>query len=93
VCDGRGLDRFYRPDGVTRRESEDHNLLTWTPWAAELMAVPAGERRKAWWRDKCAAALERYPLENQRLGLSAGSSAGFVPPAPLKAWATLSWSA
>jgi hypothetical protein len=92
ACSGRGLDRFLSSDGETRRESEDHNLLTWTPWVSELKKIAAGDPRKAWWRDKCAEALERYPLENLRLGLSAGSSAGFTPPTPLKAWATLSWA-
>ncbi|MEW2522822.1 hypothetical protein [Actinacidiphila alni] len=88
VCDGRGLDRFLKADGETRVEAEDHNVLTWSAWVGEMACYEAGPKRKAWWQAKCAAALARYPLENERIGLSAGR-AGFKPPSPLEAWATL----
>jgi hypothetical protein len=87
VCDGRGLDRFFRADGETRMESEDHNVLTWSAWVGEMACYEAGSKRKTWWQAKCAAAVARYPLENQRIGLSART--GFKPPLPLEAWATL----
>ncbi|TKA02948.1 hypothetical protein [Actinacidiphila oryziradicis] len=87
ICDGRGLDRFDSPDGATRLESEDHNILTWREWASEMATYRPGADRQRWWRDKCAASVERYALENQRIGVS--SRAGFTPPPPLKAWATL----
>lgn len=86
-CDGQALDRFDKPDGLTRQESEDHNVLVWGGWASEMAAHVAGADRQGWWRDKCAAAVEQYALENQRLGVS--SRAGFQAPAPLKAWAAL----
>ncbi|MFE4518365.1 hypothetical protein ACFRMQ_29775 [Kitasatospora sp. NPDC056783] len=86
-CDGQALDRFDKPDGQTRQESEDHNVLVWSAWFSEMATYAAGTDRQAWWRDKCAAAVEQYALENQRLGVS--SRGGFQVPAPLKAWATL----
>ncbi|MEH0432289.1 hypothetical protein ACKI1I_41515 [Streptomyces turgidiscabies] len=89
VCDGRGLDRFNDPGGEARRESEDHNISTWSAWVIEITSRKPGIERKGWWRDKCAAAVAHYALENQRLGLSANSKAGFAVPDPLEAWATL----
>lgn len=88
-CDGRGLDRFFLPDGETRREADNHTVLTWSDWVSEMAGHPAGVRRKTWWRDKCAAAVRRCELENQRIGLPPRSRSGFLAPAPLKAWATL----
>ncbi|MFD8736581.1 hypothetical protein ACFV06_16940 [Streptomyces sp. NPDC059618] len=89
ICDGRGLDRFFDPGGEARRESEDHNISTWSAWVIELLARKAGLERKTWWRDRCAAAVDQYALENQRLGLSANATAGFRVPDPLRSWATL----
>ncbi|WP_406297451.1 hypothetical protein OG948_17440 [Embleya sp. NBC_00888] len=84
VCDGRGLHRF---DPLARMEAEDHNNLIWREWFFTMAARSPGTARQAWWRDKCAAAIDRYSLENQRLGLS--SRGGFQVPKPLKAWASL----
>ncbi|MFE3560457.1 hypothetical protein ACFXKW_37245 [Streptomyces sp. NPDC059193] len=88
-CDGRSLDRFYLPDGETRREADNHTVLTWSDWVTEMVGYQPGTSRKSWWRDKCAAAIDRYALENQRIGLGASPRSGFQAPAPLKAWATL----
>jgi hypothetical protein len=88
-CDGRGLNSFYLSDGETRREAENHNILTWSEWVSDIASYPAGTERKTWWRDKCAAAVDRYALENQRIGLGASPKSGFQVPAPLRAWATL----
>jgi hypothetical protein len=88
-CDGRGLNSFYLSDGETRREAENHNILTWSEWVSDMASYPAGTERKTWWRDKCAAAVDRYALENQRIGLGASPKSGFQVPAPLRAWATL----
>lgn len=87
ICNGRGLDRFYKTDRETRVEAEDHNILTWSTWVSEMAGYEVGPKRKTWWQEKCAAAINRYPLENQRIGLSA--KRGFQPPPPLSAWATL----
>ncbi|MCX4856619.1 hypothetical protein [Streptomyces canus] len=89
VCDGSGLDRFYDASGEVRRESEDHNISSWSTWVIEIVNREPGLERKTWWRDRCAAAVDQYALENQRLGLSANAKAGFQVPAPLRAWATL----
>ncbi|MFZ3493736.1 hypothetical protein ACODT5_11020 [Streptomyces sp. 5.8] len=88
-CDGRGLDRFLLPDGETRREADNHTVLTWSDWVTEMAGYQPGTPRKSWWRDKCAAAIDRYALENQRIGLGASPRSGFQAPSPLKAWATL----
>jgi hypothetical protein len=74
-------------DGETRIEAEDHNVLTWSMWVGEMAGYEAGPKRTTWWQEKCSAAINRYPLENQRIGLSA--KRGFQPPPPLAAWATL----
>jgi len=87
VCNGRGINRFFRADGETRLEAEDHNVLVWSAWIEEMASTTPGLQRKTWWRDKCAAAVDNYALENQRLGLS--PKKGFQIPPPLKAWATL----
>ncbi|WP_308403167.1 hypothetical protein [Streptomyces sp. BV286] len=88
-CDGRSLDRFYLSDGETRREAENHNIHTWGAWVSDMASYRAGSERKTWWRNKCAAAVDRYALENQRIGVGASPKSGFQVPAPLKAWATL----
>ncbi|MEU6756530.1 hypothetical protein [Streptomyces sp. NPDC046685] len=88
-CDGRGLDRFCLSDGETRREADNHTVLTWSDWVTEMAGYRPGAPRKSWWRDKCAAAVDRYALENQRIGLGASPRSGFQAPSPLKAWATL----
>ncbi|MFE9970250.1 hypothetical protein ACFYRD_05680 [Streptomyces hirsutus] len=88
-CDGRGLDRFFLPDGETRQEADNHTVLTWSDWVSEMAGHPAGIQRKTWWRDKCAAAVDRYALENQRIGQGASPRSAFQAPPPLKAWATL----
>jgi hypothetical protein len=89
VCDGRGLDRFYDASGEVRRESENHNISSWSTWVIEIADRKPGLERKTWWRDRCATAVDHYALENQRLGLSANARAGFQVPPPLQAWATL----
>ncbi|MEU4351777.1 hypothetical protein [Streptomyces sp. NPDC023838] len=89
VCKGRGLDRFNDPGKEARRESEDHNISTWSDWVLQIVARKPGLDRKTWWRDKCASAVVQCALENQRLGLSASSRAGFSVPDPVQAWATL----
>ncbi|MEU2742266.1 hypothetical protein ABZ656_45020 [Streptomyces sp. NPDC007095] len=88
-CDGRGLDRFFLSDGDTRREADNHNILTWSEWVSDMAGHRPGTERKTWWRNKCAAAIDRYALENQRIGQGATPRSGFKAPAPLKAWATL----
>ncbi|MGW1130472.1 hypothetical protein [Streptomyces griseoluteus] len=88
-CKGRGLDRFFLPDGDTRREADNHTIVTWSGWVSEMASYRAGTERKTWWRNKCAAAVDRYALENQRIGQGASSKSGFQVPPPLKAWATL----
>uniref|UniRef100_A0AAU2VKY7 Uncharacterized protein n=1 Tax=Streptomyces sp. NBC_00008 TaxID=2903610 RepID=A0AAU2VKY7_9ACTN len=88
-CDGRGLDRFALPDGETRREADNHTLLIWSSWVSEMASYRVGNERKTWWRNKCATAVDRYALENQRIGLGAHPKSGFQEPPPLKAWATL----
>ncbi|QLE76337.1 hypothetical protein FGW37_26020 [Streptomyces rectiverticillatus] len=89
VCEGRGLDRFNDPGREARRESENHNISTWSDWMLQSVARKPGLDRKTWWRDKCTAAVAQCALENQRLGLSANSKAGFSVPDHLRAWATL----
>ncbi|MFD3373729.1 MULTISPECIES: hypothetical protein [unclassified Streptomyces] len=89
VCDGRGLDRFYDTGSEARRESEDHNISTWSAWVIEIADRKPGLERKTWWRDRCATAVDQYAIENRRLGLSANAKAGFEVPPPLRAWATL----
>ncbi|MFG3136418.1 hypothetical protein ACGFZA_09355 [Streptomyces sp. NPDC048211] len=88
-CDGRGLERFYLSDGDTRREAENHNILTWSEWVSDMASHRAGSERKTWWRNKCAAAVDRYGLENQRIEVGASPRSGFQVPPPLKTWATL----
>ena len=70
-CDGRSLDSFYLSDGETRREAENHNIHTWGAWVNDVAGYRAGSERKTWWRNKCAAAVDRYALENQRIGVGA----------------------
>lgn len=89
VCDGKGLNRFFSTDGEVQRDADDHNVLTWSSWVAEMAGYRPGVERKTWWRDKCAAAVARYLLENNRIGMGASPKSGFQPPAPLKSWATL----
>ncbi|MEU6825464.1 hypothetical protein ABZ921_33035 [Streptomyces atriruber] len=88
-CDGRSLDSFFLSDGETQREAENHNIYIWSEWVSNMASYPAGTERKTWWRDKCAAAVDRCALENQRIGVGASPKSGFQVPAPLKAWATL----
>ncbi|MBF6050020.1 hypothetical protein GO001_33385 [Streptomyces sp. NRRL B-1677] len=88
-CNGRSLDRFFLSDGDTRREADSHNIFTWSEWVGDMASYRAGTERKTWWRNKCAAAVDRYALENQRIGLGASPRSGFQVPTPLRAWATL----
>lgn len=85
ACQGRGLDRFNSPDGETRIESEEHNAYVWGAWVNKMAAVTPGRERRRWWRDRCAQTLDRYELENVRIE----QPRAFVPPKPLRAWATL----
>jgi hypothetical protein len=60
-----------------------HNAATLMQWLGILCAVETGPARRQWWQQRCAQAVDRYPVLNAELRLING----FKVPAQLQRWA------
>lgn len=86
ACRGARLDRFTTKAQGLAAEAMAHNVAIMTQWCGELRTQPAQADPRAWWTERCAAAVGRTRQLNARLKQTTGSS--FKPCPQLQQWAT-----
>lgn len=62
-----------------------HNAAVLMQWLGTMDAVDPGPARRRWWQQRCAQAVDRYPVLNAELRLVKG----FKVPAQLQRWADI----